>query len=153
MSAAPTSYRSDLPAGHAGFAGLLRAELTKLRTVRGWVIALALAGLLIVLMAVLATFHQQTSVQAAPGSPAVAAHPFVPLGPGGEAVTDSFYFVHQPVAGNGSITVRLSSLTGVIAQVYNHGSASQSQQLAATRPGLAPWAKAGLIVKESTRQG
>jgi len=153
MSAAPTSFRSDLPAGHAGFAGLLRAELTKLRTVRGWVIALALAGLLIVLMAVLATFHQQTSVQAAPGSPVVAAHPFVPLGPGGEAVTDSFYFVHQPLAGNGSITVRLSALTGVIAQVYNHGSASQSQRLAATRPGLVPWAKAGLIVKESTRQG
>ena len=35
----------------------------------------------------------------------------VPLGPGGEAVTDSFYFVHRPLAGDGSITVRVTSLT------------------------------------------
>jgi hypothetical protein len=31
--------------------------------------------------------------------------PAVPVGPGGEPVTDSFYFVHRPLAGNGSITV------------------------------------------------
>jgi hypothetical protein len=37
-----------------------------------------------------------------------------PVGPGGEAVTDSFYFVRQPLAGNGSITVRVTSLTGLI---------------------------------------
>ena len=34
-----------------------------------------------------------------------------PSGPGGVAVTDSFYFVRQPLAGNGSITVRMASLT------------------------------------------
>ena len=38
--------------------------------------------------------------------------PDIPLGPGGEAVTDSFYFVHQPLAGDGSITARVTSLTG-----------------------------------------
>jgi ABC-type transport system involved in multi-copper enzyme maturation permease subunit len=152
MSAPPTSYRSDLPAGRAGFAQLLRAEWTKLRTVRGWLIALAFAGLLIVLMAVLATFHQQTTVQATPGSPVVSAHPVVPLGLGGEPVTDTFYFVHQALAGSGSITVRLSSLTGLLARTYNHGSTSQSARQA-TRPGVVPWAKAGLIVKEGTGQG
>ena len=31
-------YRSPQPVGHDGFAQLLRAEWTKLRTVRGWVI-------------------------------------------------------------------------------------------------------------------
>ena len=35
----------------------------------------------------------------------------VPIGPGGEPVTDSFYFVHQPLAGNGSITVSVSALS------------------------------------------
>src|SRR2546430_10171049 len=38
--------------------------------------------------------------------------PYIPVGPGGEAVTDSLYFVHQPLTGNGSITVALTSLTG-----------------------------------------
>jgi ABC-type transport system involved in multi-copper enzyme maturation permease subunit len=47
-------------------------------------------------------------------------------------VTDSFSFVHQPLSGNGSITVRMTALT----------SAS-----------LQPWAKAGIIVKASTRPG
>jgi hypothetical protein len=37
-----------------------------------------------------------------------------PVGPGGEEVSDSFYFTHQPLAGNGSITVRVTSLTGEI---------------------------------------
>ena len=34
------------------------------------------------------------------------------LGPNGEPVTDSFYFVRQPLAGDGSVTVRVTSLTG-----------------------------------------
>lgn len=38
----------------------------------------------------------------------------VPTGPGGEEVSDSFYFVHQPLAGNSSITARATSLTGQI---------------------------------------
>ena len=153
MSETPAPYRSELPAGRDGFAQLLRAEWTKLHTVRGWMVALVAAGLLIVLMAAVATFHQQTSVQAGPDSPVVAAHPFVPHGLSGEAVTDSFYFVHQALVGDGSITVRVSSLTGDIAQTYNSHSTSQGEQLASTRPGLVPWAKAGLIVKQGTTQG
>ena len=45
----------------------------------------------------------------------------LPLGPGGEAVSDSFYFVHQPLAGNGSITVRVTSLTGRIINSPSNG--------------------------------
>jgi len=36
-----TPYRSGLEAGRDGFAQLLRAEWTKFRTVRGWVIGRA----------------------------------------------------------------------------------------------------------------
>ena len=36
-----------------------------------------------------------------------------PTGPGGGAVTDQFSFVHRTLAGNGSITVRVTSLTGL----------------------------------------
>ena len=158
MSAAPTPYRSNLPAGSAGFLQLLHAEWTKLRTVRGWMVALVVAGLLVVGMAYLATFHHQNLVQTGPGSPVVVGHPFVPVGPGGEAVTDTFYFVHQPLQGNGSITVRLSSMTGLIAQSngsgsLGHGQAQGSSSGTAARPGLVPWAKAGLIIKEGTTPG
>jgi ABC-type transport system involved in multi-copper enzyme maturation permease subunit len=68
-----------------------------------------------------------------------------PVGPGGEAVADSFYFVRQPLAGNGSITAQVTSLTGLIPSTTGTGSG--------TRPGLVPWAKAGIIIKESTRPG
>jgi ABC-type transport system involved in multi-copper enzyme maturation permease subunit len=62
-----------------------------------------------------------------------------PVGPGGEAVTDSFYFVHQPLAGDGSITVRVTALTG--------------QSIGPVQAGLQPWSKAGITIKASTRPG
>ena len=74
--------------------------------------------------------------------------PRVPLGPGGEAVTDSFYFVHQPLAGNGSITVRVTSLTGLLRERQRGSPARPS-----ARHGLQPWSKAGIIIKASTRPG
>ena len=43
--------------------------------------------------------------------------PYVPHGPGGEVVTDSFSFVRQPLTGNGSITARVTSLTGEHADI------------------------------------
>ena len=67
-------------------------------------------------------------------------------------VDDSFYFVRQPLTGNGSITVQVTSLTGLLppanpdVQVGPNGPAD-------TRPGLVPWAKAGLIIKNGTGQG
>ena len=45
MTTTPTSpYRSTLPTRPDRFAHLLRAEWTKLRTVRGWALGLAAAG-------------------------------------------------------------------------------------------------------------
>jgi ABC-type transport system involved in multi-copper enzyme maturation permease subunit len=129
------------------FTHVLRAEWTKFRTVRGWAIGMAVAAILTVAIGYLTAGGDHSSCQPGP------CHFFVPVGPGGEAVTDSFYFVHRPLAGNGSITARVTSLTGELPSPslgrvqVGHGPASGMHR------GLVPWSKAGLIIKASTRQG
>ena len=71
--------------------------------------------------------------------------PRVPTGPGGEAVNDSFYFVRQPLAGDGSITVRVTSLTGMT-RASNGGSVGPDSPPTGPAAGLVPWAKAGIII-------
>jgi ABC-type transport system involved in multi-copper enzyme maturation permease subunit len=131
-----TPYRSDMRAGRDGFAQLLLAEWTKFKTVRSWVIGVLAAALVIVLLGLFAAASSHAFCDGR------ACNQSVPVGPGGEAVTDSFFFVHQPLDGNGSITVRVTSLTG--------GSTSHNPGGPA---GLQPWSKAGIIIKESTRPG
>ena len=135
-------YRSEVRAANDGFGQLLRAEWTKFRTVRGWVIGIVVAALVTVLIGLLTASGSEESC----GNSAC---PAPPLGPGGEAVSDSFYFVRQPLTGTGSITVRVISLTGR----YSAGYIQPGQGLSTMRPGLEPWAKAGIIIKASTRQG
>jgi ABC-type transport system involved in multi-copper enzyme maturation permease subunit len=131
-----------------GFGQLLRAEWTKFRTVRGWVIGMLVAAGVIVGLGLLPGF-QGSCGKNGPGSECT-----LPVGPGGEEVTDSFSFVHQALAGNGSITVRLTSLTGLVpAPPAGSGNSADQDPNEGTRPGLAPWAKAGLIIKASTQQG
>jgi ABC-type transport system involved in multi-copper enzyme maturation permease subunit len=154
VSAVVTPYRSSLPAGRDGFLQLLRAEWTKFRTVRGWVIAAVAAAVIIVLLAVFtgAASHSSYCVGTSPQSATCGpGHAPVPLGPGGEAVVDSFFFVHQPLARDGSITVRVRSLTGR----YSPTSVFQAggNPLAGMVSGLQPWSKAGLIVKKNLTQG
>jgi ABC-type transport system involved in multi-copper enzyme maturation permease subunit len=148
MTPATTPYRSRRRPGQAGFAQLLHAEWTKFRTVRGWVIGMMVAALVTVLLGVLTAAGSHCSVGPFPGQPAEACTE--PVGPGGEAVSDSFYFVRQPLAGNGSITVRLTALAGRYA---THLSQPGQDPTAGMHPGLQPWAKAGIIIKESTRPG
>ncbi|GAA0691603.1 hypothetical protein GCM10010193_52630 [Kitasatospora atroaurantiaca] len=124
----------DRPGPTTGFRHVLRAEWTKFRTVRGWVLGTAAAALAMVVVGLLGT--------AGGGGAGHGAAPSVPKGPGGEAVNDSFFFVHRELEGDGSITVPVSSLTGV--------TASGPQESPA---GVAPWAKAGLIVKANLTQG
>jgi ABC-type transport system involved in multi-copper enzyme maturation permease subunit len=136
MTTTIAPYRSAQQPGRDGFAQLLRAELTKLRTVRGWIIVLCAAALITAIapidLAVAAKNNNST--------------PVVATGPGGIGVLDQYYFVHRPLAGDGSITVRVSSLAG-------------SGPLATSPPGYAPiprtqpWAKAGLILTPSLRPG
>jgi hypothetical protein len=119
------------PCRTVGFVHVVHAEWTKFRTVRGWVAGMAAATLMLVVVAVLAGTSSDQK-----GSPPV------PVGPGGEPVTDSFYFVHRPLTGDGSVTVSVSALRS-----------SVPAGLTDLRPGFVPWAKAGLVIKEGTRQG
>jgi hypothetical protein len=134
-----TPYRSAQQPGRDDFAHLLRAEWTKFRTVRGWLIALIGAAVLTALAVV-------ALASAASGGQNPAGNPGGPYGPGGEAVTDSFYFVHVSLDGNGTITTRIISLTGGLlpGEVAFGGTPVQGPQ---------PWAKAGLIIKASTKPG
>jgi ABC-type transport system involved in multi-copper enzyme maturation permease subunit len=146
--------RAGLRPGRDGFAWSLRAEWVKFRTVRGWVIAMIVAVLLTVLLGVFAASNVNIGCQNKPNGPVLtgkACTPTYPIGPGGEAVTDSYYFVRRPLTGNGSITVLVTSLTGL------HGGggtrAADGNPLAGMSPGVVPWAKAGLILTASTRPG
>jgi ABC-type transport system involved in multi-copper enzyme maturation permease subunit len=147
-----TDYRSDRPGGSDGFAQLLHAEWTKLRTVRGWLIGLLVAVALTVGLGLLSGGGGQSACgsqgAARPAQPQVCQKPpSPPTGPGGEPVTDSFYFVHQQLTGDGGITVRISSLTGLIPPSPN---ASPDNPQSSARPGVQPWSKAGLIIKANT---
>ena len=118
-------------AGRDGFAQLVRAEWTKLRTVRGWVIGLVIAALVMAGIGLLIAVGGSSSCQSVGGGPARsgrACGPTFTVGPGGEPVTDSFYFVRQPLTGNGSITVRVTSLTGRIPPA-NGNVPAQSERL------------------------
>jgi len=139
-----TLYRSQIQPGHDSFAQTVRAEWVKFRTVRGWVIGLVVAALAILALGL------GPSAQGSCGTNGPASDCTQPLGPGGEEVTDSFYFAHQPLDGNGTITVRVTSLTGQIPDFSGGGGGSGQPQ---TRSGLVPWAKAGIIIKASTAQG
>ena len=156
---ATTRPRPDGPAHEAGgispltgFGGLLRAEWVKFRSVRGWVIGMFLAGVLMVFIGEFAAANASIGCQmnGGPVRTGRACLPYVPHGPGGEVVSDSFYFVHQPLTGNGSITARVVSLTGKHVRI-NGGPVQVGN--ANLVPGLTAWAKAGIIVKQSTHQG
>ncbi|MGD0246982.1 MAG: ABC transporter permease subunit [Streptosporangiaceae bacterium] len=134
-----TSYRSQASPGHERFWHLLHAEFTKFRTVRGWVITMIIA-----ILATSAFVFLSSRAQCSAGGSTC---PPPPAGPGGEPVADAFYFAHQPLTGNGTITVQLTSLTG---EFQNQNANGQSVM---EHEGPQPWSKAGIIIKENTSQG
>jgi ABC-type transport system involved in multi-copper enzyme maturation permease subunit len=142
-----SAHRSEA-VGHDGFAQLVRAEWTKFRTVRGWVIALGAAALAVVLLSFVSASGDRFTFCPTGPSSCTSKHTAVPTGPAGEPVTDSFTFVHQPLAGNGAVTVRVTSLSGSPV-----GGGPNGTLRAASRPVLAPWAKAGLIVERDASPG
>jgi ABC-type transport system involved in multi-copper enzyme maturation permease subunit len=135
------------------FGRLVRAEWTKLRTVRGWVIAMLVAAAAIIGLGVMPGY------QGSCGRNGPQSECSLPVGPGGEEVTDSFYFVHQSLTGDGSITVRLTAMTGLLPSPPSddHGGGAGPAKAEgggdAGQPGLVPWAKAGIILKANTGQG
>jgi hypothetical protein len=117
------------------FVKVLRAEWILFLTTRGSMIGMAVALILNMLFGLVITVA---------GSNGGGYAAFL-VGPDGKAVTDKFYFVHRPMTGDGGITVRVTSLTGVITYPPpNHDRIV---------PGVVPWAKAGIIIKDSTRPG
>jgi ABC-type transport system involved in multi-copper enzyme maturation permease subunit len=110
---------------------MIAAEWVKFRTVRGWVLAAVVAA------AAIAGFGMAGGSQGSCYGNSCTQL----LGPGGEPVSDSFYFVHQPLTGNGSVTVRVASLTSAVP----------------SRTGfhrvVVPWAKGGIILKASLAEG
>ena len=142
-----TPSRPAARPGRGGFAHLLRAEWTKFRTVRGWVIAILVATLVTLLLGLFIGSHSHVA-PCTDGPNGPACRYIIPTGPGGEAVTDTFYFVHRPLTADGSITARVTSLT----EVTESGTTPQGGP-AHTQPVLVPWSKAGLIVTAGAGQG
>jgi ABC-type transport system involved in multi-copper enzyme maturation permease subunit len=61
----------------------------------------------------------------------------------------TFYFVHRPLTGDGSITAEVTSLTEV-----TESSQTLNEQPVSTKPAVAvPWSKAGLIITAGAGQG
>lgn len=136
------------------FSRLVRSEWVKLRSVRGWRIGLVAVVVTTVLLA-WAGAAGSHSGYCAGSSPSTTrcytGHPPVPTGPDGEAVADEFFFVHRSLPGNGTITAEITSLSGVTA--VNGVVAASPGGSPPTRPLLAPWTKAGVILTAGTRPG
>jgi ABC-type transport system involved in multi-copper enzyme maturation permease subunit len=136
-------HRPERSAGRRDrFTRPLRAEWTKFRTVRGWVITILVA-------AALPTGFALLNMGQCGGC-------LAPLtGPGAEAVTDQFSFVHRTLAGDGSITVRVTSLTGLYSSsgggASATGGAAAGNPTAGWTPDVEPWSKAGIIIEASTK--
>lgn len=100
-------------------------------------IALAIAGLSVIALGLLTASGNRSSCD----GPC----PSVPVAGDGSVVGDRFWFLHRDLAREGSITVRMTSMSGTITYPPpDHG------QIV---PGLVPWAKAGIIIKDGVRQG
>lgn len=162
MSTTVTPYQSSVPLARDNFAQLALAEFTKLRTVRGWVVGLVVGALLIVGIGFLsaagssrscspsrgALSNASSNASSGPGNGSACGSGIPTLGPGGEPVTDTFYFVHQQLDGDGSVTVRVTSLSERVP-----GDGGDASNASSSQPLVVPWAKAGLIVKANTTQG
>jgi ABC-type transport system involved in multi-copper enzyme maturation permease subunit len=120
----------------------VHAEWTKFRTVRGWVAGMSVAALVTVLLGLLTALTTHSYCAAPPGQ---SCRPAGPVGPDGEQVSDTFYLAHQSLTGDGSITARVTALTGIITYPQSNPDAIVS--------GVEPWTKAGIIIKDNTNQG
>ncbi|MFC3895227.1 hypothetical protein ACFOWZ_27420 [Lentzea rhizosphaerae] len=115
---------------------LLRREWTAFRSL-GRLAALATAALAIISLGLLYAVGNRSSCD----GPC----PAVPTADNGSVVSDQFWFRHRDLGEQGSITVRLTAMTGTI----TYPPPGHDQIV----PGLVPWAKAGIIIKDGVRQG
>src|ERR1017187_1119878 len=106
MSRTSTSLSpSGTPASNS-FRSVLWAEWIKLRTVRGWIIALVLGAAATLLLSYeMAAGPHTGDCSGLPAGAACTSAPrtVVPTGPGGEGVADTYEFVHRTLTGNGTV--------------------------------------------------
>jgi len=132
-----------------GLAAVIRAEWVKFRTVRGWVVGLTVAVVLCVAFTFLVANGTHSGICTGSGTTCRSGHPAVPTGPGGQAVADTYEYLSRPLTGNGTLTAQVTSLTGLVST----NPSDVAPSLSATRPGVAGWAKAGLLLTPATAQG
>lgn len=121
------------------------SEWTRFRTAPRWVLTMAASVLITVPLGLLIAGGARSTCVTGKGEGPCPA-PLV--GPDGTAVRDKYYFVHQPLRGNGSITARVSDMTG---QMRLQDAVPGVH--AGYKEGVVPWAKAGLLVRQSLTQG
>ncbi|MFC3454144.1 hypothetical protein [Amycolatopsis speibonae] len=109
---------------------------------RGRTIALIVAMAVVVLSGLLFAFSNRSTCSR---ETVEVACPADPRGPLGEAVSDTFYFGHRSLTGDGGITVRMTSMTGTI----TYPPPDHDEIV----PGLVPWAKTGIMIKDGVTQG
>ncbi|MDF5758866.1 hypothetical protein [Spongiactinospora sp. TRM90649] len=126
------------------FLRLLRAEWAGFRAGRGRVLAVAASVLVTVSLGLLLAGGARSSCVTGEGEGPCPA-PLV--GPDGTAVKDKYYFVHRPLKGDGDLTARVSGMTG---QIRLPDAVPGVRNVA---EGVVPWAKAGLLVRPTLKQG
>ncbi len=131
--------------GSHGLTQQLKTECTSFRMARSCTILLCAVVLIFVLVSFVSTLASHGGNSA------------VPTGPDGEAVTDVYTFLHRSLVGDGTLTARVVSLSGAHLSTDTSGSAygssPTSQSGSQIQPGLAPWAKAGILLEPGTNQG
>ncbi|ONH26964.1 ABC transporter permease subunit [Pseudofrankia asymbiotica] len=121
----------------SAFVDTLRAEWTKFRTIRGWVIGT------VAIVGVIVAFGLMPGMQGSCGKNGPGSECSLPVGPGGEEVTDTFTFLHQALTGDGEVIARVAGMTGI----------ATGEDPDKPNHTVEPWAKAGLIIRAATDQG
>jgi ABC-type transport system involved in multi-copper enzyme maturation permease subunit len=141
-------------AGRDSFPHLVRAEWTKLRTVRGWVVGLVLAAILTVGLGMLGPLGSQIACDHVNDAATKTCHVTGPPHDAtGQEVDDHSTFVHRTLTGDGSITARLTAFGGKYFADGGGPADPTADPTAGMAAGLQPWSKAGILVKDGTDFG
>ncbi len=113
MTLTDTVRRPAAPAGRDGFGALLHAEWTKFRTVR-WLVGIVVAILVTLAFGIVTAAGSHTTAGSADSGGKVRSRTAadVPTGPAGGPVTDGYFLLHRTLTGDGTITARITSMTG-----------------------------------------
>ncbi|MBG0564209.1 ABC transporter permease subunit [Actinoplanes aureus] len=124
------------------FPRLLLAEWTKLRSVNRWVLTLVGAAVLSVGLSSLAASGSRTDLNE---------HGTFVTGPSGEPVSDEFFFVHQRISGDATLTVRVASFTTESNRPNVRMASEELTRLDDPGPFARP--AAGIMIKDGARPG